>query len=250
MNRITQIVFLSCLLILPVSLVGATSPSESVDLHTFYEDVSGDGLKEQISLKGYPLKGDSQFVHDIALYVTNEQTEQYVHIGSGYYPEVTAIQIAEDSAPVIFIQMQSSTENDALKRSSLYTIKNKKIKPLDLPELDYLKTDLKAPFTLTFQTAPYERQISADLSDHKYKETIFTSSGKIKDDHELWIHDNTEYNVLSLGNKPDVMLEGETPIKASNKQGPLIGYVKTLWKYTEENEWLNVYKTWVTPNEK
>src|SRR5699024_526223 len=106
----------------------------AVLIDSYEEDVTGNGQKEEIKLKGIRFSEDSQYFHNVWADIAGSQAKKWkVVYESGYNPRLEFNDLNHDGVVDIFFH-NAASEGQEMHRYQLHTLKEGKLKELDIPE--------------------------------------------------------------------------------------------------------------------
>src|SRR5699024_9939467 len=100
--------------------------TEPIVIATHEEDITGDGIKETVELKGVLLSEDSGFFHQVWADITSEHDKEWkISYESGYDPTLTFNDLNHDKVTELIYR--SAADDGELNHSHIHTLKNEKV---------------------------------------------------------------------------------------------------------------------------
>lgn len=246
--------FFPVLIILQFSLIGDTlSPveaaekSEPVLITTYEEDITGDGLKETIELKGILFSQDSKYYREIWADITNAYAEEWrINYQGGYEPKIQFIDVNHDNINDLLYQSATGSSG-GLYNNQLHTLKNGKIIEADLPEQLYIKGAFINNFKVDIQISPSKKNKSINVGDQAedyIQLGIYNKDGQLLKPTLVMIDPIAFYEPILIGKSNGYGLKSYQHINGAN-HADQIGTIETLWYY-QNGDWVILQTDWVS----
>lgn len=199
-------------------------------------DITGDGKKDLIYVKGVPFEEGAQFLKKIYLKIKASNGETYkIDLEGGYDPTTIYIDLNHDAVKDIFISVPTGGSG-GLSNFYLYTLKDFKVTNLTVPEPLTVSSQFEENYKASITIEETGQSYSFDLSDRKedYDRLGLYQNGKLNEPTELMV---LPYGTLEpVKIKDDQFgLKGSQRINgAYNADG--IANLESKWLY-EKGEW-------------
>jgi hypothetical protein len=207
-------------------------------------DVTGDGINEDITLKGVPYKEDDNYLKEIYIDISTSDNKQYIiPLDSGAKASLRMVDLNQDGIKDLFASVLTGGSG-GITLNYLYTIK------------DFIKTELSVPDPLemesTFENG-YKAKITIgetgqtylfNLKDRKkyYKKLGLYYKGKLNEPMELTVNSFHSLKPIRLENGTFSLKGAQRITGIANAD--TIANVESTWKY-HDGKWqlqmANVY---------
>lgn len=229
--------------------VNAIEQSKTVLIETHEEDLTGDGLKEIIKLKGTLLSENSNYYHSVWAEVTNQFSKKWeIQFGGAYKPSLTFIDFSNDQLQSMLFQ--SASEED-FHHYSLFTLKNGKVEEIDLPKQHYITGYFQNNFIIHLQLSPHKKPISISVKDREelyIKQNLYNNQGQLLKETPVILQPISKYRPIYLNERNGFGLKSYQPLSGVNISDE-IGGIETLWFY-EDDQWIILQTNWVLAQNK
>lgn len=241
--------FLSLLLTLPIVSPVAEQPSDPISIHSYHEDVTGDGQSDTIDLKGELFAPDGQYYQHIWADITDANNHSWtIPYGGGYEPSIQFVDLNHDNQNDIFYQ-SATGGSGGLYTSKLHTIENNQLIEIPLPNNQPIERKFIDDFKASITLLPGEAPIIIDLSDRKdeyIRLNIYDENGNLLEPTSLMIDPVAMFEPVNLSERNGYGLKSYQQISgAYHADG--IGVVESLWYY-EKGKWKLLKTTWKSDN--
>ncbi|PLR95272.1 hypothetical protein [Bacillus sp. T33-2] len=199
-------------------------------------DVTGDGLKDTVYLKGIPFDEGALFLKEVFLEISASDRKMYrIDLEGGYEPKITFKDLKHDKIKDLFVDIPTGGSG-GLSNFYLYSLKDFTVTDLTVPE----------PLATTSQFDDgYKASLKIDETGEAY--TFDLSSRKADYDriglyHNGKLNEPTELMVLPYGTLKPVKVSGnqyglkgvQRVSGAYNADG--IAYLQSTWNF-ENGKW-------------
>lgn len=213
--------------------------SENKIIALYKEDITGDGQKETVELKGILLSDNSDYYREIWADITNEHSKQWrVSYGSGYQPKLQFLDLNHDDVNNLLFTSETDLDDES-KKTQLHSLKGGNLKGIEMPEQNYIDTTYENNFKVKVQLSP---KSDVHLLDIKNESADYIKNG-------IYNHDQTAIKPFSPKLEPTINyeplfmnennghgLKSEQNLYGLKENDPL-GTVETVWYY-ENNQWI------------
>lgn len=199
-------------------------------------DITGDGKKDLIYVKGVPYGEGAQFLKKIFLKIRASNGEIYkIDLEGGYDPTTIYKDLNHDSVKDIFISVPTGGSG-GLSNFYLYSLKNFKVVNLSVPEPLSVSSQFQDGYKASITIEETGQSYSFDLSDRKeeYDRLGLYQDGKLNEPTELMVLPFGTLKPMKVKN--DLYgLKGSQRINgAYNADG--IANIESTWLY-ENGKW-------------
>ncbi len=198
-------------------------------------DITGDGRKDVIYVKGVPFEEGTQFLKEIYLKIKASDGKTYkIELDGGYDPSTKYKDLNHDSVKDIFISVPTGGSG-GLSNFYLYTLKDFKVVNLTVPEPLSVSSQFEDGYKASVQIEQTGQSYTFDLSERKadYDRLGLYQNGKL--------NEPTELMVLPFGTLK--------PVKVNDQQYGLIGSQRINGAYNADGI-ANLESTWLYENGK
>lgn len=239
-------------LLLLISFTGFTayaSEEEEPDpvvIETYEEDVTGDGLKEVIELKGLLLSGDSNYYHKVWADVTSQHNKEWkISYEGGYDPELTFKDLSHDKVSEMIFQSATSG-NGGLYNYRIHTLQNHKVSEIPLPVQRHVEGSFDDNFKAEIQISPDKNphKINVKKKASEYVQLgIYDEKGKLEKPTSVMIDPISFFEPKLISKSKGIGLKSYQQISGAYHADQL-GTIETLWYY-EDDDWVILQTEWV-----
>lgn len=245
-NRLKHFAYVMVfILIFYLFFISSTKANDSSHhiIHSYQEDITGDGLHETIHLNGELLSEKSSYYRKIWISIQSPFSNEWkVPLKSGYEPEIKFIDLNGDQINDIFF-INKRDEN--IYQYELYTVANGKIKNIPLPKQQYIYARYKQNFKIGLKLSPYHEEKEIDISLHKndyIRGEIYENDGRLLDEVKPYITPLLSLEPVILNEEKGYGLKSVHELKRFDG-GHTIGRIETLWYY-KNNVWIILQSKW------
>lgn len=242
----TSILFISYFIYNSASAEESNGIPEPEIIEKLEEDVTGDNIKESITLKGIPFSEDSTYYRDIWIDLSNIHSNEWsISYEGGYDPTIQFIDLNHDGVNDIFYQ-SSSGGSGGLYYYHLHTLKNEKIKSLSLPNQQYVKGKFIDQYKIEIQISPDQQPIVVDVADQakEYERlNIYNQEGTLIKPTPVIIDPIAFFEPIVISKDKGYGLKSYKQISGAN-HADKVGTIETLW-YFDHDQWIILQSKWV-----
>lgn len=221
----------------------ATDKQEKHLIETYYEDVTGNGVKEKIDLFGVRFNENTNYYKDIFITINSQTKKWKINYGGGYSPQLQFIDINHDQINDVFFQSDTGN-SDGLHHTRISTVKHGDIQDIPLPS-QHVTGIFKDYFQIELRITPLKPQI-IDISDHKtdyIRLDIYNNEEKLLKRNMIPLIDPIAYfEPINIRTDKGFGLKSFQQINGA-KQTDHLGTVETLW-YFENESWVILKTVW------
>lgn len=214
-------------------------------INSYEEDLTGDGFREQFTLKGTLLTDKSNYYRDVWLDITSPFSHQWkISFEGGYKPELQLIDLTHDHTFDLFYSV-SRDENINQFNYQLYTLKNNEVQQLPVPKHNHVKANYVNNFKIELQISPNMKPITKDLSNNKHvyiKEGIYEENGNLIEEKNLKITPIQKLEPILISKSKGYGLKSYQPIKGLSEE-EIFGEIVSLWYYYKD-QWIVLQTDW------
>lgn len=227
------------------SLIEAAK-TETVELiHTYEEDVTGDGMKETIELKGISLAKGTKYYQDLWIDIKSPYLKQEwkVAYGGGYEPTLKFIDLNNDQTVDLFFQSSNDLEGDYYN-VQMHTINIDVIKKIPQPKQWHISGKFKDNFTVDLNIFSKEKPITINIGNKQneyVQQGIYNEQGKLAKDTSIHIEPISKIEPLLVNKYKGHGIK--TTQQIHGLKTDLLGTVETQW-YFENNKWIILQSKW------
>lgn len=219
---------------------------ESILIDSFHTDVTGDGLEEEILLKGILLSGDSNYYRTIWIEVTNEKQEEWmIQLGGGYEPALQFLDFNHDGVKDMFYQSPIGSSDD-LYNYELHSFASGTHEKWDLPQQPYVNGQFIHNFQAEIEISPMTEPFLVDVSKRKNEYLsleLYDHHGKLLIPTNLKVDPIAYYEPLHLSDSKGYGLKSYQQISGVHHTDRL-GTIETIW-YFENGKWIVLKTDWI-----
>lgn len=244
--------FIGLLITLTFLLITQPTYASNVEEKTieqYEEDVTGDGNKEIILLKGLPISDTSDFYQHVWVEIKNNQNQKWtIQYKGGYQPKLFLINLTGDNRKELLFQASSDVNEKNQNKYFLHTIEHNQVKQKKLPEQPYVRGKFLDNFFAEIQFSPEDETKTVNLQGRASQyidEGLYSKSGQLLKNkmptfnpisfiEPVIIHETNRHGLKSLQYVTDSV--------TSNP----IGSIETVWVFNQGN-WIILNTKWV-PN--
>lgn len=220
----------------------ATATQQNL-IKTYYEDVTGDGLKERIELFGVLFSQNTNYYKDIFIKITSKTDEWKINYGGGYSPKLQFIDLNHDRVNDVFFQSYADKQK-RLHYTQINTVKHGDIQDIPLPS-QHITGKFKDDFKLELRITPLEPQI-IDVSDYKrdyIRLDIYNKEEKLLKRNMVPLIDPIAFfEPIRIHQEKGFGLKSLQHVKGAHQDNHL-GTIETLW-FFENESWIILKTTW------
>ncbi|MDY0408742.1 hypothetical protein ACFFIS_09485 [Virgibacillus soli] len=250
MKRILFIllIFISVLFIQQTLVFGKEKQKPQLEtIHVYEEDITGDGKKDKIELKGTKFdKTSPYFINTEAQITTSNDKKFNIPLPGGYDPTLQFIDLNHDQVNDIFYQ-SATGGSGGLYNHQLYTLKNNKLVEIPLPTQQYVEGSFQDEFKVSLRISPVDKPIIINVQNRKddyIRLGIYNKEGKLqKGKSEIMIDPIAFYEPILIGGQKGYGLKSYQQVSGAYHADQL-GTIETIW-YFENGKWIALNTKWV-----
>lgn len=245
--RVIIVVLLFNLLI-PISIQAKTKtePPETKIIHTYKEDVTGDGQKETIQLKAIPFSKDSSYYQTIWASIKSPLSKEWkIPYKGGYEPTLQFYDLNHDKVTDIYFQSPTGGSG-GIYSYQLNTIKSGKLVEIPLPVQRYVKGKFTDNFKAVLSLTPGSKEIVINAKEQAvdYKRLgLYNKNGELLKQTPLMIDPIAFYEPKLISKSKGYGLKSYQQVSGVY-HADQFGTIETLW-YFEKNNWIILTTKWV-----
>ncbi|WNS77415.1 hypothetical protein RRV45_10655 [Bacillus sp. DTU_2020_1000418_1_SI_GHA_SEK_038] len=210
--------------------------SKMITISKDKEDVTGDGKKDEIILKGLPYEEGTDFLKEIYMEIQASNKKSFnVEFDSGFNPRVNFIDLNHDGLKDIFVTVDTGGSG-GITNHYLYTVKNFALTDLTVPEPLVINSQFldgyKAAITIQDTGESYTFDLSNRAED--YERTGLYQKGKLSEPTELMVDPFSTLKPVLVDGK-QYGLKGTQAISGAY-HADRIAIIESLWLY-EDGKW-------------
>ncbi len=219
---------------------------DPVVIKTYEEDITGDGLKEIIELKGVLLSDDSQYYHQVWADITSQHDKSWkISYDGGYKPELIFKDLTHDTvAEMIY---ESATSGDGgLHNYRIHSLQHDKVNELPLPVQRHVDGTFEDQFRAKVQISSDRRPYMINVKDQasEYIQLgIYDKKGNLRKPTSVMKDSIAFFETKLISESKGIGLKSYQQISGAYHEDKL-GTIETLWYY-EDNEWIILKTEWV-----
>ncbi|MFD2043211.1 hypothetical protein ACFSTA_02380 [Ornithinibacillus salinisoli] len=221
-------------------------PPELKLIESYQEDVTGDGKKEEIALKGVLFSPESNYYRDIVAVIKNHEDKTWeIKYGGGYDPTIQFIDFNHDKVNEIFYQSPTGGSG-GLHHYKLHTLIQYNLTEIPLPKQDYVKGKFIDDFKVEIQFSPTKEPITVDVehrSDNYIQQGIYDQKGKLLKNTSVLVDPIAYFEPIFISNSKGYGLKSYQQISGAFHADQL-GTIESLWYY-ERDKWIILKTEWV-----
>ncbi len=243
------------MVLLLCSVTSVTAAKKTTSLPTpdqisvFNEDLTGDGKKESIALKGIQFSNESTFLKDIWANIEMNNQRWKISYDGGYKPVLQFMDLNHDKVYDVFYKSSKKVNGNAYHHQ-LNTLKNGTLKKIPLPTQRYIKVQFADNFQIQVQLSPNEKAVTTSFkkrASEYIQHGIYTKNGELLADATVNEEPIASYNPVFISKQKGYGLKSRQPIKGISKDDTL-GTIDTLW-YFENGKWVILKTKWNPANQ-
>ncbi|CAM4134321.1 hypothetical protein [Lederbergia lenta] len=210
-------------------------------------DVTGDGVRNKITLYGIPFESNSKFYQKVwAEIELRDGKKVRIDYEGGYEPKLEFADLNHDGVDDI-LYSSATGGSGGLYNYALHTLKDAQLKEIPLPEPLQIEGAFQNDFKAIIEIPGIKDPIVLDLSSRKddyISLGLFQKNGMLNEPTELMIDPIAFFEIVKVKNKKGYGLKGYRQISGAYHADGL-GTVETTWYY-ENGKWNPVKVEWKT----
>ncbi|MDZ5472724.1 hypothetical protein SM124_13405 [Bacillus sp. 31A1R] len=199
-------------------------------------DVTGDGKKDTVFMKGVPFEQGVLFLKDIFLEIVASDGKKYkIPLEGGYEPTIQFQDLNQDNIKDLIVTVETGGSG-GLSNHYLYTLKDFKVTDLTVPEPLIIQSEFldhyKATINIQNNNKTYHFNLKSRAED--YERIGLYHNGKL--------NEPTELMVLPFGTLKPIPLENQMGLKGVQRisgayNADFIAFVESTW-LLENGKWV------------
>jgi len=252
MNYYLRLLFTILIFLLLINdttlIVVAEQTPDPALISNYEDDLTGDGQKEIILLKGDLLSLKRKYYQNIWVEITSKHSERWrIPFKNGYEPKIYLFDLNHDHVNDLFYRV-TTNEADKINTHYLYTLKNGLINEILLPKQPYIKGQFMNDFHIEIHLSIKEnnKPVFVNVEDqlHEYvKLGIYNKQGKLLKPRTVIINPISSYEPTHISKSKGYGLKSYQQISGAYPDDKL-GIIETLWYY-ENGDWIVLKTDWI-----
>ncbi|MBA4538649.1 hypothetical protein H1Z61_16325 [Bacillus aquiflavi] len=209
-------------------------------------DVTGDGKKEIIYVKGRQLERKTNFLNEVYLEVQDSHQNTYsIDLGSGYKPKLIYQDFNGDGTKDIFVKI-STDKGGKVTNHFLYTLANFTVENLTVPQSQTINGEYQDNYQAFISVDETKKTYELDLTSQKneFDQLGLYQNGKLMIPTELIVSPYLKLKPVKM-NGEQYGLRGIQQVRGIDDQ--TIAYLKSTWVYKDKswqfvNSWVEKKK--------
>lgn len=233
-------VYISLLFLTLFFAPAEATPNDGILIHTYEEDVTGDGEVELLELKGKLFAEDGVYYQDIWVDISSHSSDKTwrINYGGGYDPELQFADLTHNGVTDILYQSPTGGSG-GLYTSQLNQWEKDNFIELPLPVEQPVKGEFINDFKVSVQLLPKEPPIIFDVSGQKeeyIRLKLYNDQGQLLEPTTLMIDPVAFFEVIDLEDKNEAGLKSYQQISGAY-HADRIGTVESIWVY-DKDKWI------------
>lgn len=237
----------SIIILFPIINMKANeSPPSLINIHSFEEDITGDGLKESVNLQGNYLSNDSSFFQQTTLDIVNSFHKEWnLSLKGGYEPELSFYDLNHDNVIDVLYEVAIDNKKEQYFTQA-YTLKNDKVEQIDLPKDNPIKGIYRDNFRieLLFTPSKEKNHISIKNQEDLINDKTYNTKGEALEENYINPEPIQRYVPILISERKGYGLKSVQNMQhlSNNK---IIGTLETLWYFDKQkNKWIILNTKW------
>lgn len=218
---------------------------KAVLIDSYEEDVTGDGQKEEIKLKGIRFSEDSHYFHNVWADISGSQANKWkVVYEGGYNPSLEFNDLNHDGVDDMLFQ-NAAGEGQEIHHYQLHTLKGDKLKELNTPESRTITGEFKPNFKAALLLNPSKEPVIIDMKDRAdthIHDGIYNNNGELLEKTKLLADPITSFEPVYISKDKGYGLKSYQKVNGATSED-LLGEIEALWHY-ENNKWIKLKQEW------
>ncbi|MFD1068233.1 hypothetical protein [Oceanobacillus locisalsi] len=234
--------YISLLLLTLFFAPAETAAQSDVHLiHTYEQDVTGDGENELLELKGKLFAPDGVYYQDIWVDISSPSTDNTwrINYGGGYDPVLQFADLTHNGVTDILYQSPTGGSG-GLYTSQLNQWEKDDFIELPLPTEQPVKGEFMDGFKVSVQLLPKEDPIILDVSGQKeeyIRLKLYDDQGQLLEPTTLMIDPVAFFEVMEVESEQQEGLKSFQQISGAY-HADQIGTVESVWIYDKKDKWI------------
>lgn len=248
MKKVAYLFILSLTLIFIPTLnfdtINANEIPKPIVIKEYEEDVTGDGIKENINLYGTLLASDSNFYKDIYVVIKSQHNQKWkIQFDGGYHPEIDILDFTHNGVNDLLFKRKTGEDEDSYVYA-LHTVQGSEVNKVNLPN-QQVSGQFIDGFQAELSLAPNSEPVILDLNNkaEEYSHLdIFDNEGHLLKSKSLIINPISSMEPILISKSKGYGLKSYQPINGAHDEDEL-GVIETTW-YHENNKWIILQTDW------
>ncbi len=210
---------------------------KTITISKHESDVTGDGINEEITLKGVPYKEDDNYLREIYIELSTTEDKQYIFpLDSGTKASLRMVDLNHDGVKDLFANVLTGGSG-GITLNYLYTLKDLNIKELTVPDPLEMESTFEDGYKAKIIVGQTGKTYIFDLKDRKkyYKKLGLYYKGKLNEPMELTVNSFQSLKPIRLENGT-FSLKGVQRITGI-ANADTIANVESTWNY-RDGKWI------------
>ncbi|WP_026906957.1 hypothetical protein [Paucisalibacillus globulus] len=218
-------------------------------IKTYEEDLTGNGLKEIIELKGVLFSPDSNYYRDLVAVITTSENKVWeIPYMGGYEPNLSFIDLNHDKVNDIFFQ-SATGGSGGLYQYHLHTLVKNNLSELPLPEQPFVKGNFLDNFKVGVTISPNSEPIIVDVHNRKddyIRLGLYSKDGKLIKETSAMVDPIAFLEPKFISKSKGYGLKSYQQVSGAYHADQL-GTVESLWYY-DRDKWILLQTKWMPSN--
>ncbi|WP_047983637.1 hypothetical protein [Ornithinibacillus californiensis] len=220
--------------------------SELEVIQTYEEDVTGNGLKEIIELKGVLFSPESNYYRDIIAVITSSENQVWeIPYMGGYNPTLKFLDLNHDKVNDIFFQ-SATGGSGGLYQYHLHTLIQNKLSEIPLPEQPFVKGKFLDDFQVEVTISPNMEPSIINVQDRRsdyIRLGIYSEDGKLTKNISAMVDPIAFLEPKFISKTKGYGLKSFQQVSGAYHADQL-GTVESLW-YFDRDKWILLQTKWM-----
>ncbi|WP_226376932.1 hypothetical protein [Oceanobacillus halotolerans] len=226
--------------------IAVEETEDQVLIESYYEDITGDGQKDEIRLMGVPFSEETSYFHSIWVDISTPNDREWkISYEGGYDPSLQFIDVNHDNINDIIYQSATGGTGE-LYHYNVHTLANDKVSVIELPKPAYISGKFQEDFKASLTITPGKDPIIVDLKDRAddyIRLGLYNTEGELQEQKTLMVDPIAFFDPVFINKEKGYGLKSYQQISGAYHADQL-GTIETLW-YLEKDKWRNVKTEWV-----
>ncbi len=212
---------------------------------SYQEDITGDGNKDDIILKGIPYSDNANYLKEIWADIITYTGKKYrIDYEPGYDPKISFVDLNHDGVGDLF-QTSGTGGSGGIQNYRLDTLANDKLIELSLPKALNIQAHFEDHYKAKITFLDTNKTYTVNLKDRKedYQRLGLYSNGRLNEPTELMVDPYAVIETVNIKGKQGLGLKAYQRISGAY-HADSIGDAISYWYY-ENGKWSLVKINWV-----
>ncbi|MEN1970313.1 hypothetical protein WMZ97_19850 [Lentibacillus sp. N15] len=228
-----------------LSAASQSEDQQTILIASYQEDVTGDGQKEEIELKGIRFSQDSMYFHNVWADIKGPQTKQWkIVYEGGYEPSLQFNDLNHNGINDVIFQ-SAKNESKEMYQYQFNTLRDEQLEKIKVPESYTITGKFKPNFKAALFLDPSKDPIIIDMEHHAAKhiqQGIYNKDGKLMEQTHLVVDSITHLEPAFISKSKGFGLKSQQQVSGMTRQDKL-GTIEALW-YFESGKWIKLKQEW------